>query len=411
MTRAALLAVLVLASAVLGGVAALAIGGAAGWLGDGKTETVVLPAPQESLPPPQPAVDRDVRQPLVGDGFNPAELYEKRAAGVVTVYSIFPDHAITGGAAQGSGFLVSDDGYILTNSHVITTAGEGSLVDEPEQASEVYVQFHDGDRVPADVVGWDVFSDVGLLKIEPSSRELSALPLGDSGAVVVGEPVAAIGSPFGNENSLSVGVVSATKRSIDSLTSRYSLVDAIQIDAPINRGNSGGPLFNSNGEVIGVNAQIRSESGNAEGVGFAVPINSAQRSMEQLIATGEVSYAWLGVSTQTLTPSLARHFGLGAERGAVVQCVVEDSPALSSGLVGGPREEEFEGVPFRPDGDLIVAVDGNPIDSAEDLVRAISQELLPGQTAELTVVRGGRTMEIDVTLAERGVGPDDRECL
>src|SRR5947207_7318341 len=134
----------------------------------------------------------------------------------------------------------------------------------------------------------------------------------------VGDPVAAIGSPFGNENSLAVGVVSAVHRSIDSLTSNFSLVDAIQTDAPINHGNSGGPLFDARGRVIGINAQIRSDSGNAEGVGFAVPINSARRSLQQLVAGGSVSYAFVGVVTTDLTPALARHFGYTVQRGAVL---------------------------------------------------------------------------------------------
>ena len=148
------------------------------------------------------------------------------------------------------------------------------------------------------------------------------MPLGDSAAVVVGEPVAAIGSPFGNEDSLGVGVVSATHRSIDSLTSNYNLVDAIQTDAPINHGNSGGPLFDARGRVIGINAQIRSDSGQAEGVGFAVPINSARRSMEQLIANGSVSYAYVGIETTDLTPALAQRFGYPVTQGAVVTGIV-----------------------------------------------------------------------------------------
>ena len=142
-----------------------------------------------------------------------------------------------------------------------------------EAATEVYVEFADGDRVGAEIVGWDLFYDVGLLKVRPAEHALVVVPLGDSADVVVGEPVAAIGSPFGQAGSLAVGVVAATRRSVESLTSGYSVIDAIQIDAPINRGNSGGPLFNALGEVIGINAQIRSESGNAEGVGFAIPIN------------------------------------------------------------------------------------------------------------------------------------------
>jgi S1-C subfamily serine protease len=206
-------------------------------------------------------------------------------------------------------------------------------------------------------------------------------------------------------SSLSVGVVSATERSIDSLTSTYDLVDAIQTDAPINRGNSGGPMFDARGLVVGINAQIRSESGNAEGVGFAVPINSARRSMEQLIATGRVRYAWAGISTQSVTPSLARHFDLDATRGAAVQGVVSGSPADKAGLRGGGRETEFEGVTFQPGGDLIVAIDGRPVETAEDVVRAIAERLLPGQTTMLTVLRDGERRHIRLVLAERPPRP------
>ena len=176
--------------------------------------------------------------------------------------------------------------------------------------------------------------------------------------MVVGEPVAAIGSPFGQESSLAVGVVSATERSIESLTSAYEVSGAIQIDAPINHGNSGGPLLDARGRVIGINAQIRSDSGNAEGVGFAIPINSARRSMEQLLATGKVAYAYVGVTTQDVTPTIAKRFDLGAKRGALIQSVVEGAPAERAGLRGGGDREVFNGIPIYLGGDLIVAFRG-----------------------------------------------------
>jgi S1-C subfamily serine protease len=307
--------------------------------------------------------------------------------------------------AQGSGFVVSSGGYILTNSHVITTAGEGDPTATPKAASTVYVEFRDGDRVRARIVGWDVYDDVGLLKVRPSDHHLTVVPLGDSAHVVVGQPVAAIGSPFGNDSSLSVGVVSATERSIASLTSSYDLVDAIQTDAPINRGNSGGPLFDARGRVIGINAQINSNSGNAEGVGFAVPINSARRSMEQLIKSGDVRYAWLGVSTQTLTPRLAEHFGYPVEAGAAVQTVVAGSPASEAGIQGGDEEKDFTGIPFRPGGDVIVAIDGAPVRTAEDVVRAVTEGLHPGETTRLSLLRGSKRIEITVELGERPSTP------
>jgi 2-alkenal reductase len=402
------LAVIAVVCALLGASTALVVAKAAGWVGDeGATRTVVLTAPGSATPAANP-IDEDAEaKPLPGNDFDPAAIYRERASGVVTILALFgPDDSVAAAdAAQGSGFVVSSDGYILTNSHVITTAGEGDPTGTPEAANTVFVEFRDGDRVRARVVGWDIYDDVGLLKVRPDDHHLTVVPLGDSTHVVVGQPVAAIGSPFGNESSLSVGVVSATERSIASLTSSYDLVDAIQTDAPINRGNSGGPMFDARGRVIGINAQINSNSGTAEGVGFAVPINSARRSMEQLIASGEVRYAWLGISTQTLTPRLADHFHYSVDAGAAVQTVVAGSPAAAAGLEAGGLEKEFTGIPFRPGGDLIVAIDATPVETAEDVVRAITEGLAPGQTTRLTLLRDGKRVEVTVKLAERPATP------
>jgi 2-alkenal reductase len=407
------IALLLVVSALLGAAAALGIARAAGWIDGGDTQTVVLSATDgRAQPARNDGTSSGSAKPLPGNDFDPAELYRRRASGVVTVYALFGDHAASGqgSAAQGSGFLVSKDGIVLTNAHVVTTAGEASPGDVPDAASRVYVEFRDGDRVEARIAGFDVYSDVAVLKADVRERAVSPVPLGNSGGVVVGEPVAAIGSPFGNQSSLAVGVVSAVGRSVASLTSCYDLGDAIQTDAPINRGNSGGPLFNARGEVIGINSQIRSDSGNAEGVGFAVPINTAKRSMEQLLATGKARYAWMGISTQSLTPSLAREFDFPVERGAVVQSVVPDSPAEQSGLRGGAREVEHEGVFLRTGGDVIVAIDGRPVRSADDVVRAIGQRLLPGQEATLTVVRDGERRTVTVRLGERPPIPPGSDC-
>jgi S1-C subfamily serine protease len=229
---------------------------------------------------------------------------------------------------------------------------------------------------------------------------LASVPLGNSAAVAVGEPVAAIGSPFGNENSLAVGVVSATRRSVESLTSTFNLVDAIQTDAPINHGNSGGPLFDARGRVIGINAQIRSSSGNGEGVGFAVPINSARRSMQQLIATGSVSYAFVGVETTDLTPALARHFGYGVSRGAVVTNLVSGSPAEVAGLRPGEHPGSAFGLDFPRSGDVIVAIDGKTVTGSEDIARIVTN-LDPGQVVPFAVERGRSRVELRVRLGER----------
>jgi S1-C subfamily serine protease len=406
--RAGPTAVFGLIAAVIGGVCVLAVGKAAGWLDSTTNRTVFVERGEVAQPVRNgPRITGAAAKPLSGNGFNPARIYANRASGVVTIYAVYGSpNSEAAEAAQGSGFVVSKDGYVLTNSHVITTAGEGATGDKVTAADQVFVEFQDRDRVPAEVVGWDIFDDVGLLKVKPSSHSLSPVPLGDSARVSVGEPVAAIGSPFGNENSLAVGVVSATERSIDSLTSAYNLVDAIQIDAPINHGNSGGPLFDARGRVIGINAQIRSQSGNAEGVGFAVPIDSAKRSMQQLIATGKVAYAYVGIETEDLTPSLARRFGYPVGSGAVVTTVHSDTPGAAAGLRGGNKKERALGTIFTVGGDLIVAIDGQPVSSAEDVVRVVTERLNPGQTARFTIYRGTSRRTVPVKLSVRPANPE-----
>ncbi|HEX6701451.1 MAG TPA: trypsin-like peptidase domain-containing protein [Gaiellaceae bacterium] len=396
--RPAPLALIALLCAALGAVSALAIGKATGWVGSRETKTVVLPAAVEAPPVETPTAVR-VAKPIVGGSFEPARLYAARAGGVVTIFAFFGSEKQAGQAAQGSGFVVSETGYILTSSHVITNAGDAP---KTAAANHVYVEFADRDRIPAKVVGWDPFDDVGLLKVDPKAHALTPVPLGRSSTVVVGQPVAAIGSPFGKEDSLAVGVVSAAHRSIDSLTSDYVVPDAIQTDTPINHGNSGGPLFDAQGRVIGINAQIRSDSGASEGVGFAVPIDAARRSMAQLIEQGHVDYSYLGIKTQDLTPSAARHFGFGATRGAVVVSVEAGSPADKAGLRGSSAETFFNGDPSVPeDGDVIVAVDGHPITSADDVLRMVSQRLAPGRRAILTIYRGSQKRRVALVLGRR----------
>jgi 2-alkenal reductase len=397
--RPGAVALLSIICALVGGVAALALGDATGWIGDSETVIVGAPAQPQSGDPARVVLEGTAK-PLVSGDFDPARIYAARADGVVTIYALFAGESSATGASQGSGFVVSKDGLVLTNSHVITSAGESDSEDIVV-ARTVYVQFRDGERLPAKVVGWDPFTDVAVVRVERGGHALKPVPLGDSKRVVVGEPVAAIGSPFGNESSLSVGVVSATNRSISSLTSVYNVVDAIQTDAPINRGNSGGPLFDARGRVVGVNAQIRSESGNNEGVGFAIPINAAKRSLEQLVADGEVSYAYVGVKTTDLTPLAAAHFKIGAPRGALVTDVAPNSPAGRAGLRGGNRQAEFNGLSLSLGGDVIVAINGVPVSGADDVVRYVTDEIDPGQVAVFTLVRDGERRRVAVRMGER----------
>jgi 2-alkenal reductase len=389
--------VLVLAAALVGGVVALLAGELTG-LTDNKTSTVYVPTTATALgAAPGEAISS--ARPLVGNRFDPSRIYAARSPGVVTVFALFDrpeEHE-----AQGSGFIVSEAGHILTSAHVVIDTSTSKTI----EANNLYVGFKDRDRVKATLVGWDVYDDVALLKVDPAAHALVPVPLGDSSRVRAGDPVAAMGSPFGNEDSITTGVVSAIRRSIASLTSVYRVVDAIQIDAPITHGNSGGPLFDARGRVIGINAQIRTETGGAEGVGFAIPINTARRSMAQLAATGRVVYAYLGVTTEDLTPTLARHLGYGVTRGALVGEVRSDSPAAKAGLHGGSGDETFNGQSITPGGDVIVAIGDHQVRSADDVVREVSTRL-PGERIALTIVRGDQRKTLQVRLGARPSVPE-----
>jgi 2-alkenal reductase len=385
---------------VLGGVASLAIGRATGLIGGSKTETVVV---RGAVPAKNaPAAVRTVARPVVGaSGFSAARIFAQRSPGVVTVFTYFG-----GAGAQGSGFVVSRDGTILTNAHVITNAGEAGPGAAVRPASSVYVEFPDHDRVPAKIVGWDVYDDVGVIRVTPSAHDLVPLPLGRSSEVVVGEPVAAIGSPLGIVDSLAVGVVSAVGRSIAALTApRFQLIDAIQIDAPIAHGSSGGPLLDAAGRVIGINAQVRNDAGAPAGIGFAVPIDAAKRSLKDLLAGRTVEYAYAGVQTQDLTSALARRLGLGDRRGALITEVTAGGPAAKAGLRGGSKELRFQGETVLTGGDVVLAVGGSPVTGADDLVRIVTNTLRPRQTTVFTILRDGRRRSVAVRLAARPAAP------
>jgi S1-C subfamily serine protease len=385
---------LCLVAALVGGAAALALARSAGWL-DRSSHTVIVERPAGSGVAPVVAAT-----PLTSKEFAPAQIYRLRSPGVVTILSYFaaPDTATSAG--QGSGFVVSQSGDILTSAHVVTTAGQTATL---HRARNVYIEFDDADRVPAKLVGYDLYDDVAVLHVDPAAHPLTPLPLGDSSKVVVGQPVAVIGSPFGDVNSLSVGVVSAIGRSIPSLTSQYDLVDVIQTDASINHGNSGGPLFDAAGRVIGINAQIRSNgtTGGFEGVGFAVPIDAAKRSMHDLVATGSVRYAYLGIQTEDLTPSIAKAYGYAAKHGALVDAVVPGGPGAQAGIRGGSSTKVFNGDQVTIGGDAIVSIDGIPVRTSEDVVRVITEQLVPGETAEVALVNGSARRTVKVVLGAR----------
>jgi S1-C subfamily serine protease len=350
--------------------------------------------------PPQAETRVEVIRSLGdGEGFDPQQIYQQEAPGVVTVVSLFGSEALEdlddASAGVGSGFVLNGDGEIATNAHVVTT-GE---VPELRKARTVYVEFADGNQVEADIVGYDPESDIAMLKVDPEGLTLRPLPLGDSEDVEVGTPVAAIGSPFSERQSLSVGVVSAVDRSITGLTA-FQIAGAIQTDAAINPGNSGGPLVDSAGKVIGINQQIKTNSGGGEGVGFAVPVDVVKRSLGALRETGNAQYAFLGVSSVPLFPQLVDRFDLDVEKGAWVQEVQPGTPADRAGIRGGRGSTRFQIQEYAQGGDVITKVEGKVIEDANDLSAVVAQ-FQPGQDVTVEVHRGGDTEEIEVKLGER----------
>jgi S1-C subfamily serine protease len=337
-------------------------------------------------------------------GFDPRSIYHDEAPGVVTVISLFGgaglDSILGGGSDNGSGgvgsgFVVSRNGEIATNAHVVTT-GEGNQI---RRASQLYVEFADGNQVEAKIVGYDPNADIALLKVDPKGLTLRPLPIDKSNTIQVGTPVAAIGSPFGEKQSLSVGVVSAIDRAIDSLT-QFQISGAIQTDAAINPGNSGGPLVDGRGRVIGVNQQIKSRSGGGEGVGFAVPADVLARSLDGLRADGKVRYAYLGVQSVPLYPQLVQHFDLPVERGAWLQGVQNGGPGEKAGLHGGHGDVRFQDRAFSEGGDIITRIENTPIRDPDDLSEAV-QRFDPGQKVKVEVWRDGKKRDVELTLGER----------
>jgi S1-C subfamily serine protease len=316
---------------------------------------------------------------------------------VVTVISIFGEAGPLGSpqGGQGSGFVLNEDGEIATNAHVVTQ-GTGEDI---QKADQVFVDFPDRNRVSAEVVGFDPFYDVALLKVDSDDLNLSPVKLGEGRGVAVGEPVAAIGSPFGEEQSLSIGVVSATDRSVESLT-QFTIDGAVQTDAAINAGNSGGPLLDADARVLGINQQIETRSGANAGVGFAVPIDAVRRSLDQLRDDGKVEYAFLGVSAQALYPQLAEELDLDASSGALLAQVVDGGPAAEAGLKGGNKTIRFQGARLRVGGDVVLAVDGHRIVGESDLSQLIAAKR-PGEEVELRVLRGGDERDVTITLGRR----------
>jgi putative serine protease PepD len=318
-----------------------------------------------------------------------SEIYQRSYKSVVEITVTSTDSTPFGGSQSqrglGSGFVYDTDGHIVTNQHVV------------DGASSVSVRFWNGTTATARVVATDPSTDLAVIDVDVSDSMLTPLTLADSGDVAVGDGAVAIGSPFGLEETVTSGIVSAVHRQISS-PNGFAIDDAIQTDAAINHGNSGGPLLDLQGDVIGVTSQIESDSGGSDGVGFAVPSNTVRSIVSQLVASGKVEHAFLGVSVQTISADDAEQLDLAA--GAEIVEVRKGGPADDAGLHGATGSRTVDGERYPTGGDVITAVDGKSIESGEELQRAVGAKQ-PGDEIELTYVRSGDTHTVKVTLANR----------
>jgi S1-C subfamily serine protease len=322
-----------------------------------------------------------------------SDIYGSAKRGVIQVLatSVTSDNPFFGSQptrALGSGFVIDKAGHVVTNYHVI------------EGASKVEVSFSGNDEMPATVIGRDPSTDIAVLRIKRAQgRALTPLELGNSDVVRVGDAVVAIGNPFGLERTVTAGIVSALQREITA-PNGFAIDRVIQTDAAINHGNSGGPLLNADGRVIGVNSQIETESGGNVGIGFAVPINTVKDVVSQLLESGKVDHAYIGVEMATITRELASNVRLPVDQGVLIQRVRTDSPAAQAGLRGGTTQVVVDGESYLVGGDVITKADGQPIESAEQL-RSVVTSKEPGDEIALEIRRQNETKEVTVKLGRQ----------
>jgi S1-C subfamily serine protease len=376
-----------LGSALAGGLVVL-LGGIA------LVETGVVDASDDSSAPT--VTPASLARPVSDSrGLTVNEIYERDAEGVAFIRAevvqqaqspldLFPQEQQS--VATGSGFLIDDEGHILTNAHVV------------DGARSVEVELGGGDSQEAEVIGTDPSTDIALLKVD-NTQGIEPLELGDSSKVEVGDPVVAIGNPFALDRTVTSGIVSALQRQIQA-PNGFSISNVIQTDAAINPGNSGGPLIDGSGRVIGINSQIESQSGGNDGVGFAVPIETAQDVVEQLLNDGEVRRAYLGITGGELTPEAARALELPVDQGVLVERVLSGGPADEAGIQGATGETTIGGQTYPTGGDVITAVGGKEVTGMEEVISAVNEKK-PGDEITLTVINADGQRDVTVKLGDR----------
>ena len=315
------------------------------------------------------------------------EIFEKAEPGVVRVNTI-RNQTVNETGGVGSGFVFDKMGHIITNAHVV----EGS--------TKTIVTFLDGRSYNAEIIGVDEYTDIGVIKVNADLKLLQPLSLGDSSNLNVGEPIAAIGNPFGLSGSMTSGIVSQMGRLLPS-GSGYSIPDVIQTDAAINPGNSGGPLLNMRGNIVGINTAIQSTTGEFTGVGFAIPSQTVAKIVPILIDEGEYKHPWIGISGRDIDPDTANVLGLKDALGFLIITVVENSPAADAGLIGSDKTIEVEGKEYSVGGDIIVAVDGMDVRKIDDILVHLQRVKTVGDEMNLEILRDGRTTNVTIILQER----------
>jgi len=328
--------------------------------------------------------------PLYSKSLSLIEIFEKSESGVVRV-NVQRSETVEGESGLGSGFVFDKKGHIATNAHVV------------DDAKKIVVTFLDGRSYNAEIIGTDEYTDLAVIKVDVDLILLSPLALGDSSNLKVGEPIAAIGNPFGLSGSMTSGIVSQLGRLLPS-GSGYSIPDVIQTDADINPGNSGGPLLNMRGEVVGINTAIQSTTGEFTGVGFAIPSKTIVKIVPTLIEKGEYKHPWIGISGRDIGPDLAKVLGLKDAVGFLVVTVVENSPASKAGLIGSEKTVEVEGINYSIGGDIILSVDGIEVRQIDDILIHLQRAKSVGDEMVLEVLRDNRTTNVTIILQERPNG-------
>ena len=321
-------------------------------------------------------------QAILGD-LTPPQIFKNVEGSVVSIGVTLP-----GGEAQGSGFVFDNKGDIVTNNHVV------------EGATTIDVTFLNGDTVTAKLVGRDAYADLAVIQVDTSTRQLKPVPLGDSDKLQVGDQILAIGNPFGLSGSMSAGIVSQLGRETQG-TGGYMIIDLIQIDAVVNPGNSGGPLLNMRGEVVGVNTLIFSQSGGFEGVGLSIPSNTVKRVATSLISTGQYKHPYLGVQGTDVTPQIANAMKLSQSKGFLLMQVTQGGPADKAGLKGGTTQTTIAGQTAVLGGDVIIDIDNTNVRKLSDLSLYTERNKSPGDTVTLKIIRDGKEMSVNLVLGER----------